>query len=204
MFKKSRSLATLRRTVSLLVLASPAAAQKAVPTVDQQIATSVLALPEGLRAGATVMGWKTAGGKLEVLRPGTNGMNCLAQFAVEKNFHVSCYHEGMEPFMLRGRQLREQGITAPAAVDSVRYKEVAEGKIKMPVSGALYQLFGSDSSWNATTGKLSGVRSLFVMYIPGATAQSTGLSTAPRQDGPWLMFPGTPKAHIMISGSMQP
>ena len=194
----------MKRVVAgMLVLASAASAQKAHPTVDQQIATSVLALPEGLRAGATVMGWKAPGAKLEVLRQGSNGMNCLAQFAVEKTFHVSCYHEGMEPFMLRGRQLRDEGITGPK-VDSVRYLEVSQGKIRMPVSGALYQLFGSDSSWNATTGKLSGVRSLFVMYIPGATAQSTGLTTAPRQDGPWLMFPGTPKAHIMISGSMQP
>jgi hypothetical protein len=193
----------VRTTVSLLALASPALAQKAHPTVDQQIATSVMALPEGLRAGATVMGWKTPSGKMEVLRQGTNGMNCLAQFAVEKNFHVSCYHEGMEPFMLRGRQLRDEGTTG-TQVDSVRFREVRDGKLRMPVSGALYQLFGSDSSWNATTGKLSGVRSLFVMYIPGATTQSTGLSTAPRQDGPWLMFPGTPKAHIMISGSMQP
>jgi hypothetical protein len=187
----------------LLVFAGPGAAaqQKVMPTVDQQIATAVLAMPEGLRAGATVMGWKAPGGKLEVLRQGTNGMNCLAQFAVEKRFHISCYHEGMEPFMLRGRQLREQGVGVNA-VDSVRYREVAEGKIKMPVSGALYQLFGADTSWNATTGKLTGITSLFVMYIPGATTQSTGLSTAPRADGPWLMFPGTPKAHIMISGSM--
>src|SRR5436190_18919378 len=97
----------------MLLLATAAEAQqKELPTVEQQIATSVMALPESFRADATVMGWKTQGGKLEVLRPGTNGMNCLAQFAVEKRFHISCYHEGLEPFMLRGRQLREQGITA--------------------------------------------------------------------------------------------
>ena len=185
----------------MLTAAAAGAQQKPFPTVDQQIATAVLALPEGMRANATVMGWKAQGGKLEVLRQGTNGMNCLAQFAVEESFHISCYHEGMEPFMLRGRQLREQGVTGPR-VDSVRYREVSEGKIKMPVSGALYQLFGKPTSWDPATGKLTDIRSLFVMYIPGATAQSTGLSTAPRQDGPWLMFPGTPKAHIMISGSM--
>jgi len=106
--------------------------------------------------------------------------------------------------MLRGRQLREQGITAPEKLDSVRYKEVAEGKIKMPVSGALYQLWGSETSWDAATGKLSAVTPLFVMYIPGATAASTGLTTVSRKDGPWLMFPGTPKAHIMLTGTMQP
>ena len=189
----------------IMLLASTAAAQqKELPTVEQQIATAVMALPEPFRADATVMGWRTQGGKLEVLRKGNNGMNCLAQFAVERRFHISCYHEGLEPFMLRGRQLREQGITAPERLDSVRYKEVAEGKIKMPVSGALYQLFGSETSWDAATGKLSAVTPLFVMYIPGATAASTGLTTVSRKDGPWLMFPGTPKAHIMLTGTMQP
>jgi hypothetical protein len=194
-----------RLLVGLIVVTAgiAGAQQKPLPSVDQQIATAVMALPEGMRSAATVMGWKAAGGKLEVLRQGTNGMNCLAQFAVEDNFHVSCYHEGMEPFMLRGRQLREQGVTG-AQVDSVRFREVREGKLKMPMSAALYQIFGNKASWEAETGKLTGVRSLFVMYVPGATAQSTGLSTAPSKDGPWLMFPGTPKAHVMISGSMQP
>ena len=187
-----------------LIAASPAAAQRALPTVDQQIATAVLALPEIMRANATVMGWKTAGGKLEVLRQGTNGMICLAQFAVEEAFHVSCYHEGMDPFMARGRELRLQGITAPPKLDSIRYAEVREGKIKMPTQAALYQIFGNKNSWDAITGKLTDVRNLFVVYIPGATAETTGLSTAPQQTGPWLMNAGTPKAHIMFTATMRP
>ena len=187
----------------MLAAASAGAQQKPLPTVEQQIAIAVLALPQTMQAGATVMGWKTPGGKMEVLRQGTNGMNCLAQFAVEENFHVSCYHEGMEPFMLRGRQLREQGITAPAQLDSVRYFEVREGKIKMPAQAALYQIFGTKTSLDAATGKLSDTRSLFVIYIPGATAASTGLSTAPQQNGPWLMNAGTPKAHIMFTATMR-
>jgi hypothetical protein len=138
---------------------------------------------------------------LEVLRQGTNGMNCLAQFAIEENFHISCYHEGMEPFMLRGRQLREQGVKGPD-VDSTRFREVREGKLKMPASAAMYQLFGNKTSWDPATGKLTGTRSRFVMYVPFATAQTTGLSTAAVTSGPWLMFPGTPKAHIMLQGSM--
>jgi hypothetical protein len=187
----------------MLAAATAGAQQKALPTVEQQIAISVLALPQNMQAGATVMGWKTAGGKMEVLRQGTNGMNCLAQFAVEDNFHVSCYHEGMEPFMLRGRQLREQGITVPAQLDSIRYLEVREGKIKMPAQAALYQLIGTRTSLDAATGKLSETRSLFVVYIPGATAATTGLSTVPQQTGPWLMNAGTPKAHIMFTATMR-
>jgi hypothetical protein len=193
----------MRLTIGVLVtFAAAAGAQtKTFPTVEQQVATAVMAMPDAMRANATVMGWKTPTGKLEVLRQGNNGMNCLAQFAIEESFHVSCYHEGMEPFMLRGRQLRESGVTG-ALVDSARYKEVREGKLKMPASAAMYQLFGNKTSWDPATGKLSGTRSLFVMYVPFATTQSTGLSTAPQTTGPWLMFPGTPKAHIMLQGAM--
>jgi hypothetical protein len=37
-----------------------------------------------------------------------------------------------------------------------------------------------------------------VVYVPYATPESTGLSTTPGT-APWLMYPGTPGAHIMIS-----
>ncbi len=179
-----------------------AQAPSPLPTVDQQIAAAVLPLPKEMQAGATVMGYRTAD-KLEVLRAGKSGMICLALFAVEKTFHVACYHEGMEPFMARGRELRAQGVKDPK-VDSVRYAEVASGKLKMPKTAALYQIFGKANSWDAATGKVSDASTLLVVYIPGATAESTGLSPQPTKIGPWIMFPGTPKAHIMISGTMAP
>jgi hypothetical protein len=182
----------------------PAAAQAPapLPTVEQQIATAVLALPKEMQAGATVMGYRTAG-KLETLRAGKNGMNCLALFAVEKSFHVACYHEGMEPFMARGRELRSQGVKDPR-VDSVRFAEVASGKLKMPKMATLYQIFGKPTSWDPATGKISDASTLLVIYVPGATPESTGLSPVPAKAGPWIMHPGTPKAHIMLSGTMSP
>jgi hypothetical protein len=184
-------------------LSAGQAAQKPFPTPEQQIAVAVMALPPNMQAGATVMGWKTKGGKMEVLRQGTNGMICLAQFAVEPRFHVSCYHEGIEPFMLRGRQLREQGIVAPQ-LDTVRYLEVSQGKIRMPGQAALYQLFGDSASWEPANNSLSRTNSLFVIYIPGATEASSGLPTRPPANGaPWLMNAGTPKAHIMFTPTMR-
>jgi hypothetical protein len=47
-----------------------------------------------------------------------------------------------------------------------------------------------------------GGRRLYVIYLPGATAESTGISTAPAANTPWLMFPGTPRAHIMFVPTM--
>lgn len=194
------------KSVVVLLLSSAvsvAGAQKAFPTVEQQITTAVMALPDPMRANATVMGWKAQSGKLEVLRPGTNGMICLAQFAVEEDFHVSCYHEGIDPFMARGRQLREQGIRVPARVDSIRYAEVRDGKIKMPGQAALYQIFGNKDSWDAATGSLTNTRTVFVIYLPSASAATTGLPTTPQLNAPWLMNAGTPKAHIMFTPSMR-
>ena len=173
-----------------------------LPTAEQQIAAAVQALPKEMQAGATVMGYRTSG-KLETIRAGKNGMICLALFAVEKDFHVACYHAGMEPFMARGRELRAQGVKDPK-VDSVRFAEVASGKIKMPKAATLYQIFGKPTSWDAATGKISDASTLLVVYLPGSTAESTGLSPVPAKTGPWIMFPGTPKAHIMLSGAMSP
>ena len=71
-------------TTLALLSATAASAQDGptpLPTVDQQIAASVIALPKNMRAGATVMGYRTRD-KLVVIRKGTNGMTCLALFAV--------------------------------------------------------------------------------------------------------------------------
>ncbi|MEQ1692110.1 MAG: hypothetical protein ABMA00_12550 [Gemmatimonas sp.] len=184
--------------LALTMIAGPAAAQS-LPPVNQQIAAAVLALPETMRADAGVMGYKSPG-KLELLRPAKNGMLCLADDPAEDKFHVSCYHDSMDPFMARGRSLRAEGVKG-TQVDTVRFAEVKSGKIKMPTAPAsLYQVFGD--AYDAASGKVSKGNSLFVVYIPFATEKSTGLSVKPSDKNPWLMFPGTPKAHIMFTTSM--
>lgn len=180
-------------------LHAQAAAATVIPAAKEQIAAAVLALPDAMREDAGVMGYKTVG-KLEQLRPSKNGMLCLADDPAEAKFHVSCYHDGMDPFMARGRELRGQGVKG-TEVDSVRFKEVKAGKIKMPTAPAsLYQIFGE--SYDVATGKVLKGQALFVVYIPFATEKSTGLSTKSAEKTPWLMFPGTPKAHIMFASTM--
>jgi hypothetical protein len=109
----------------------------------------------------------------------------------------------MEPFMARGRQLRDQGVKGDK-VDSARFAEVRSGKLAMPKQpAALYQLTGPVSSYDPASNVASKeAKPLFVIYIPGATAASTGLSAQPMENGPWIMFPGTPKAHIMMVPKM--
>jgi hypothetical protein len=54
--------------------------------------------------------------------------------------------------------------------------------------------------YDPATGKVSDAYLRFVVYTPYATQESTGLPLAPSAPGaPWLMFPGTAGAHIMIN-----
>ncbi len=187
---------------ALLVATHTVTAQStAIPNPATQIAAATLPLPEAMRANATVLGYRTAG-KLETLRKGSNGMTCLAHNPADVDrFHVACYHDSLEPFMARGRELRAQGVKA-SQIDTVRFSEVESGKLKMPNSGALYSLTGPAGDFDAVKVAAPKSRLLFVVYLPGATQQSTGLSTVPLVGQPWLMLPGTPKAHIMFVQSM--
>ena len=172
-----------------------------IPRAESQIAAATLPLPEAMRANATVLGYKSAR-KLERLRQGSNGMICLAHDPADADrFHVACYHQSLEPFMARGRALRAQGVSA-AQIDSVRFAEVKTGKIPMPAAGALYSLTGPAGDFDEAKTAAPKSRLLFVVYVPGATQESTGLSTVPSASQPWLMLPGTPKAHIMFAGRM--
>ncbi|MEP7383299.1 MAG: hypothetical protein ABI910_16535 [Gemmatimonadota bacterium] len=187
--------------VGTLFVCAPivATAQVDVAPKAEQIAAAVLPLPPEYRAAARVLGYGTDG-KLVTLREGT-GMICLARDPKAPRFHVACYAQSMEPFMLRGRELRAQGVTSAAEVDSIRFREAKSGKIAMPkFPAALYSL--TDGEFDPKTGSAPGARHLYVVYIPYATAESTGLSTKPLGSQPWIMFPGTPKAHIMFTAGM--
>lgn len=176
-------------------------AQADIRPVAEQLISATLPLPKDLRADAGVMGYKTAG-KLEILRAPKNGMMCLANDPSAASFHVACYHESMEPFMARGRELRDGG-TAGTQVDTIRFAEVKSGKLKMPTQpSSLYQMNGPKGDFNPATGLAPNSKPTYVVYIPFATTMTTGLSSKPDGAKPWIMYPGTPKAHIMITGSM--
>jgi hypothetical protein len=129
-------------------------------------------------------------------------MVCLASNPDGKQFHVACYHKLLEPFMARGRELRAQGVKDDQ-VDTVRFKEIKSGKLAMPTTpSALYTLTGPPNSFDAATGKVTGAKWLYVVYIPGATEKSTGITEKPAPGVPWIMYPGTPKAHIMFFTGM--
>jgi hypothetical protein len=136
---------------------------------------------------------------LVTLREGSNELICLADDPTDDRFSVACYHESLEPYMARGRDLVSRGIADGNERLQIRWKEAEEGVLAMPEDPAtLYVLTGS--TYDPETGQVADSYLRYVVYTPWATIESTGLSDAPMGPGsPWLMYPGTAGAHIMIS-----
>ena len=172
-----------------------------IPTdKESQIKMAVMAGPDDLRAEATVLGYNEKG-ELTTLREGTNELVCMSNNPAEPNFQTVCYHKDLEPFMARGRELRAAGKGRQEIFD-MREEEVKAGTLKMPDKPAtLHVLYGgTDVTYDAAENKLNNVTYRYVIYIPYATEESTGLPKKPNGPGhPWLMFPGTHGAHIMIT-----
>jgi hypothetical protein len=182
-------------TVVMLFVAQTIAGQ-AAPTPDVQIAAAVQAAPEDRRAAATVLGYDAAGAVV-TLRQGTNDIVCLADNPKDTNFSVACYHKDLEPFMARGRELTSKGVSSKER-EETRWKEIESGAINMPREPrTLHVLTGS--GFDAAAGTVTDAYLRWVVYTPFATPETTGLPIRPVPGGPWLMFPGTPTAHIMIS-----
>jgi hypothetical protein len=166
-------------------------------SVEREIIDAVSPLPAGLRAGAAVRVFRH--GALQEVRAGANGMICLADDPARKGFHAACYHQSLEPFMARGRELRAGGLSGEAT-DSVRLAEFTSGKLPLPTPGAfLASISHEDDAFDPSGGVPAGTRGLYVVYLPYATEASTGIPATPARDRPWLMYPGKPTAHVMIA-----
>jgi hypothetical protein len=188
----------MKYIIILIALIGTFKAVSQVPSAEVQIKTAVLAAPEEKRAGAMVYGYN-AKGEFIVLRNGTNELICIADNPNQNGFSVSCYHKDLEPFMERGRELKTAGKSFQEIFD-IREAEVKSGKLMMPKQASNLQVYSAPAeSYNTSTGEVTKGKFRYVVYIPWATAASTGLPPKPEAPGmPWIMDPGTHRAHIMI------
>ncbi|WP_116107494.1 hypothetical protein [Lewinella sp. IMCC34191] len=170
-----------------------------IDTDEALVETAVLAAPEASRAGAKVIGYNMAG-EFVTLREGNNEFICLADDPNKEGFSAACYHKDMEPFMTRGRELREEGKNAQE-IFAMREEEVKSKKLAMGETGStLHIYYGDNATYDPATGSIPGAQYRYVVYMPYATAASTGLPESPvAPNHPWIMDPGTHRAHIMIS-----
>jgi len=175
-----------------VLLAAPAGLSTAGALWGQDdVSSAVSVLPEAERAGATVR--QLQDGAWVTLREGAGSFICLADAPGDDRFHVACYHESLEPYMARGRELREEGVTGMASLER-RWEEIDAGTLEMPSYAMLHQIFAG-ADWD---GDMETANVITVIYVPHAEAEDLGLPTSP-SEGPWMMFPGKASAHIMIA-----
>ena len=190
---------TVSLFTSLFFAAFGALAQTPTVPAPVQIKTAVLAAPADKQAGAAVYGYSDKN-EYVLLRKGTNEFICLADDPAQKGLSVSCYHRDLEPFMKRGRELKQEG-KKPKEIQDIREQETKDKKLTMPKNpSSLFVYTAKDENYNPTTGDVKDGYLRSVVYIPYATAESTGLPLKPEAPGmPWIMDPGTHRAHIMIN-----
>jgi len=157
-----------------------------------EITQATLPLPEDLRAGATVYKYDPKSGERIVLRKGTNMLECTPKGA---DGFTWCYNAVTAPRRDFSAKLRAQGKTDKEVSEAVAEATKAGTLKPAPFGTMSYRLYG----------KKDRIQLLWVLSVPGATAESIGVSDDSRRDEsiagdgrPWLMLAGQPGAHIMI------
>lgn len=170
----------------------------AINTDEALIATALMAAPEASRANAKVIGYNMAG-EFVTLREGDNEFIVLVDNPNQDGFNAACYHKDLEPFMARGRALKAEGKTGEE-IFAIREAEMKSGELNISQGATLHIYYGAKSLYDPETSKVEGAQLRYVVYLPWATAESTGMPTNPiAPNHPWIMNPGTHRAHIMIS-----
>lgn len=191
----------MKTLITLVAVCCCVVAMAQVPSTEIQIKGAVLASPTASKDGAMVYGYNDKS-EFVVLRKGTNEMVCIADDPKQDGFNASCYHKDLDPFMARGRELKKEGKSPKEILDQ-READVKSGKFKMPAQPTtLYVYYAAAAGYNAQTGDVKDGRFRYVVYIPYATAETSGLPLKPNAEDPgmpWLMDPGTHRAHIMIT-----
>jgi len=159
---------------------------------------AIAAAPDELKEGAAVYGYN-ADGTLRLIRKGTNALICTADDPEREGFETACFQKSLLDYISRGRVLRAEGMNGQDSVTK-RKEEIAAGTLPFVTGQAIqYILYGENASYDEATGEVLNSSVRFVIYVPGATPESTGLPTAPMAPGaPFIMDSGTFRAHIMI------
>lgn len=184
--------------ILLFIVAQATAQSEQILPAEIQLKTATLPAPAMEKDKAMVYGYNS-NGDFVVLREGSNNLICIADDPNRKGISVSCYSKKLEPFMKRGRELVAEGKGLKEKRE-IRGMEVAKGLLEMPKEPSMtYIYYGSDEAYDTKTGELKDGQFRYVIYTPFATTESTGLPDKPHAKGmPWLMDPGTFRAHIMV------
>jgi hypothetical protein len=163
-------------------------------TKAQKIANAMTAAPSAISATATVLDWPaTDTAKPEVLRTGSNGWTCFPDMPESKGNDPMCVDE-MWMKWIDGYFARKPAVIAHVGIGYMLAPGGAWGSNTDPFA------------MKETATNQWGHHNPHMMILVPDLRALTGISTDPENGGPYVMWPGTPYAHIMAptSGSEMP
>ncbi|MGQ0703184.1 MAG: hypothetical protein ACT4PM_08650 [Gemmatimonadales bacterium] len=179
----------LRLGILALVLWTPVLSAQgglAPMTKEQKISNAVTAAPASISAKATLLDWPASpGAQPAVLREGSNGWNCFPDFPATP---------GNDPMCIDATWL--------GLVNAMMQKKPPEVK----QVGVGYMI-GPDGAYGSNTDPYAeketpdnewGYDPPHIMLVFPSADALVGFSTDRKSGGPWVMWRGTPYAHVMV------
>lgn len=175
-------LATPRRVVSTLLTGAALALLLPATAVAQQdiIESAMSAGPATVSMNAAVMNWN-----LETVREGTNGWTCLPDRPDTQGNDPWCVNEPWLDFLQAYVGQKEPTYT------TVGIAYMLQGDSPVSNTDPYATEPTSPEDWVVGLGP-------HLMVIVPDLEMLEGVSTDPYNGGPWIMWPGTPYAHLMI------
>jgi hypothetical protein len=171
---------------AVILVVTPASTRAQTPEeADAKITGAVSAGPPAITADATVMDWATEeGGEMTELRSGTNGWICLPDMPQTPGYDPHCVDSTFLDFM-KAWSNREK----PEG-DTIGIGYMMQGGSEASNTDPFATEPAPGADWMRTPPHI-------MVTVPDAAALE-GLPTDPETGGPWVMWAGTPYAHIMI------
>jgi hypothetical protein len=154
-------------------------------TTAEKISNAMSAAPSSISSKATILDWPAKEGDTPVqLRAGTNGWSCLPDMPDTDGNDPACLDQ---PWM--------QWVEAYMSKSTPRLTHVGVGYMIAAGGG-----WGSNSdpyAMKKTADNHWGHHEPHLMIVVPDVKSLEGMSSDPNNGGPYVMYPGTPYAHIM-------
>lgn len=174
--------------VGLALLVSTAASQAAAQgkSTKAKIANAMTAAPRSISGGATIMDWPaTEGAEMATIRAGTNGWTCMPDLPSTKGNDPMCVDDQWMSLM-------------HALMTKATPKVSRAGIAYMIAPGGAYTSNTVPFAPKATPDNEWGFDPPHVMLLVTDPKALEGIPTTRQSGGPWVMWRGTPYAHIMV------
>ena len=192
------ALALLALTVPTLAQAPRGGGAAAAPIAleagasQAEVDRALLAAPDNLKAGATIIKWKPDVSGYTTLRKGTNRLVCFDKSGLpgQLAFSIECTSIANLDRAQQNMKFESEAdrATRQAALDAAE----KNGTRAKPEFGSVwYHVMGASQEQ---------ARHHMTIAVPGATTQSLGLPDTGQQGGVWIMNAGTSTAHLMTPG----